>query len=265
MQERDYCDYEESFYENSGLKRFLDEKGISAFWEKNWRKIVTALILVLLIGYIPLYRQKGILFSGDFYRPQQLENGIYFEDADAYSDFSVYVEWPGNRYCNVTYIKTDRGYSQQTVHKKNYQLEMISSNELVIYENDKLLFEGSVEKTTYDDIYYLKSKDPNADDWGLVVHAGIAPDELTAMQVYNLYLNKQWNRGECGTPELLWTAIMMLAFWLLDIWFPKLFFTMRYGMSVENPEPSDFYLAMQKAGWVFVPIIAVIFLALSLV
>ena len=178
MQERDYCDYEESFYENSGLKRFLDEKGISAFWEKNWRKIVTALILVLLIGYIPLYRQKGILFSGDFYRPQQLENGIYFEDADAYSDFSVYVEWPGNRYCNVTYIKTDRGYSQQTVHKKNYQLEMISSNELVIYENDKLLFEGSVEKTTYDDIYYLKSKDPNADDWGLVVHAGIAPDEL---------------------------------------------------------------------------------------
>ena len=53
MQERDYCDYEESFYESSGLKRFLDEKGISAFLENHWRKLATILILLLLISQRP--------------------------------------------------------------------------------------------------------------------------------------------------------------------------------------------------------------------
>lgn len=265
MQKKDYYDYEESFFENSGLKRFMDEKGVSTFLEKNWRKIATILIFVLLIGYIPLHQQKGILFLGEFYKPQHVENGIYFEDADTRSDFSVYVEWPGAEYCNVTYTKTDVGYGQQVVHKRYYQLEMLNANELVIYENDKLMFEGSVEKSSFDDLYYLKSKDPDTNDWGIAVYAGMAPDALTAMQVYRLYLNEQVTRGYCGTPELLWTSLMMLAFWLVDIYFPNLFFNMRYGLSVNNPEPSDYYLAIQKVGWVFLPIIAVVFLALSLV
>ena len=265
MQERDYYDYEESFYESSGLKRFLDEKGISAFLEKNWRKIVTVLMLLLLIAYIPLYQQKGMFFAGEFYRPQKMENGIYFEDADTYSDFSVYVEWAGTKYCNVTYKKTNAGYGEQVTYKKYYQLEMISENELVIYENNKLLFEGSVERSGYDDLYYLKAKTPDTEDWGVVIYAGMAPDELTAMQVYKLYLNEPVSRGACGTPELMLIALMMLIFWLIDVWFPNFFFTMRYSMSVNNPEPSDYYLAVQQAEWVIIPILVVIFMALSLV
>lgn len=36
----------------------------------------------------------------------------------------------------------------------------------------------------------------------------------------------------------------------VDIAFPLAFFYFRYSFSVNNPEPSDFYLSMQKVGWV---------------
>lgn len=36
----------------------------------------------------------------------------------------------------------------------------------------------------------------------------------------------------------------------VDIAFPLAFFYLRYSFSVNNPEPSDFYLSMQKVGWV---------------
>ena len=36
----------------------------------------------------------------------------------------------------------------------------------------------------------------------------------------------------------------------VDIAFPLVFFYLRYSFSVQNPEPSDFYLSMQKVGWV---------------
>ena len=264
MQERDYYDYEESFYESSGLKRLLDEKGISAFLEKHWRKLVTVLILLLLIGYIPLSQQKGIEFFGKFYRPQQLENGIYFEDADRSSDYSVYVEWQGAEYCNVTYTKTKVGYTQPGVYKKYYQLEMKNTNELVIYENNKLFFEGTVEKSSYSDSYYLKEKNSGASYGGISMYTNIAPDELTAMQVYRLYLNEQITRGEYGTVEFVWASLIILTICLIDMWFPNLFFEINYSISVKNPEPSDYYLTMQKVGWVLLPIVAMVCLVLSL-
>jgi len=56
-------------------------------------------------------------------------------------------------------------------------------------------------------------------------------------------------------PFLLMALIILLITWV-DIKFPLFLFTLRHFMSVEDPEPSEFYLMMQKLSWYVLPIIA---------
>ena len=41
----------------------------------------------------------------------------------------------------------------------------------------------------------------------------------------------------------------------LDAAFPRVLFYMQHCCDVRDPEPSDFYLAMQRLGWVVYPVL----------
>lgn len=52
-----------------------------------------------------------------------------------------------------------------------------------------------------------------------------------------------------------------LAIYLVDMKYPLFFFQLHNSISVKDPEPSEFYLAMQKLGWfVIYPILLVVLL-----
>ena len=67
------------------------------------------------------------------------------------------------------------------------------------------------------------------------------------------YSAKDITRGNYG---LLVLALFFLAITIIDIKYPMLFFNLKYSFSVENPQPSDTYLALQKISWVAYPVIA---------
>jgi hypothetical protein len=63
-----------------------------------------------------------------------------------------------------------------------------------------------------------------------------------------------------GKVELLIMALFLIAIIAIDIKFPLFFFQLKHFLSVKDPEPSEFYIAMQRATWYVIPAIAVIIL-----
>ena len=51
-------------------------------------------------------------------------------------------------------------------------------------------------------------------------------------------------------------ALLLSGIAALDIAFPKALFYLRHFLSVQDPEPTDFYLAMQKVSWVILTAVA---------
>ena len=160
-----YNMYEESAWEKSGLKSFCDRKGITAFFEKYWKIIASILPVVILAIYAVFYMQKGIQFDGEFYRPEKTENGFIIEGFSEYDKFQIHVEKSVSDSCKVIYTVNDTA--------KEYRLEFANEEDLTIYENDELYFEGRLEKSTYDDSYYLKNKNGETDaSWLITISTG---------------------------------------------------------------------------------------------
>ena len=68
-----------------------------------------------------------------------------------------------------------------------------------------------------------------------------------------------------GKPEFLVPALLAIGLTLFDMKFPLFFFYTRNILDVRDPEPSDFYLLMQRISWVVMPVIGGFLLILALV
>ena len=63
------------------------------------------------------------------------------------------------------------------------------------------------------------------------------------------------SRGSWG---LYFTMLLFSALLALDAAYPLVLFECRHMCDVKDPEPSDFYLGMQRAGWCIYPILLLI-------
>ena len=57
-------------------------------------------------------------------------------------------------------------------------------------------------------------------------------------------------RGSWG---LYFIMVLFTLLVMLDVAFPRLLFYLQHCCDVRDPEPSDFYLAMQKVSWAVYP------------
>lgn len=254
--------YEESGWEKSGLKRFCDRLGISRFFEVYWKRLALAFPVIVLLIYGCFYFQKGISFDGRFYRTQKTEEGIYFEGFTQYDRFEIAVEKVKAGECQVIFrVNNEEKQYHLTVKEAGSEGKPVT-----IYEDEMLYFEGFLEKSVFDDSYYLKDKNGEPDvSWFITIQTSVGtPDSLSPRQLVNLYLGGEVSRGSCGHPEGIVMAVILFGIWLIDIHFPRFFFTLNYRASVRDPEPTDWYVFMQKLGWVLLPIAAVIVLGISL-
>ena len=60
------------------------------------------------------------------------------------------------------------------------------------------------------------------------------------------------HRGSMGLYILMVVLTLLL---MVDVAYPLLLFRLEHCCDVRDPEPSDFYLAMQKVAWVLYPIL----------
>ena len=250
--------YEESAWEKSRLKAFCDRTGISAFIEQYWKKFALLFPLVVFGIYLIFFFQKGISFDGNFYRTEKAESSFSFEGFSGNDTFHILVEKPNSETCHVVYTVNDE--------LKEYKLEISDGEEVTIYSDNLVYYEGYLEKSIFDDSVYLKDKNGEYDSsWFIYISTNMgAPEDLNARQLVNLYLAEEVNRGSCGHPELVFVVVILFIVWLLDIWFPDLFFSLKYYAAVRDPEPSEWYRITQKVGWIIVPFAAIVLLIVSL-
>lgn len=63
-----------------------------------------------------------------------------------------------------------------------------------------------------------------------------------------------------GDVRFLLLAVFLIILTAIDMRFPLFFFKLKYAFAVNDPEPSDFFLAMQRISWYAYSIIAFILL-----
>lgn len=66
-----------------------------------------------------------------------------------------------------------------------------------------------------------------------------------------------------GKWDFLLLALFIFAAVGLDMAFPLLGFSLSHRMWVENAEPSDAYLFMQRLGWVVMPILGLVIMVVA--
>lgn len=129
-----------------------------------------------------------------------------------------------------------------------------------ITKNDSLLFEGG-----YDPEYGMGwyDLDGNWDPFTMSVsYSSTAGDDYWEHYETDRGTILSFARGpqlvSRGSWELYFAMLLLSALLALDAAFPLVIFHWQHMCDVKDPEPSDFYLGMQRAGWCIYPILLLI-------
>ena len=233
----------------------------------RFQKILTVILLAMiaLFGLLNLLSRfnGGVTFEGSLLKKTVTEERITYagrvydetvvievQHNDA-ADMTEVVYRIGNRITDVCTlerglpeIQTERGHSVEGVR---------------IHKNGALLFEGG----------YAFVADPQSLRW-------YAPDGSVDLSFYMETRfesdTDHWKRYETTPQSIMRFALepatvcrgsllgyLVLVLWtllvLLDVRRPMALFRLQHCCDVRDPEPTDFYLTMQKIGWVLYPIL----------
>ena len=210
-------------------------------YEKHKKLCLTGICIFtfLFFGiYLSMLFQPGYRHFDAFMKKQ--DNGI-FTGSDFYGSYQMQIE------------RTDHGgtitFSVDDISKEYRITETDAGKNVYIYENDTLVFHG----------YYIDAGNQegwlisydNYDTFDVRIFASNvkpSPEELfpSYSWLYNCTMSdKTETRGE---PAALIPIVFLAVFLFLDIKFPDLFFNLKYRLSVDGGEPSDFYRSGQIIG-----------------
>lgn len=215
--------------------------------------ILAAMILLFgVLNVVSLFR-KGVVFEETLLRIQtEADHTTYY--GTVYGDEVSVTVRPAES--QVEYAVGTRVHDVYTVE---YPLDVMetqygSVQGIRILKNDKILFEGG-----YDPQQEFASWFDKNGEWapGIYVTYGTsggglsAPEELPRGNVmYFLNGPDVVHRGSIGLYLLM---VLMTLLLMLDVAYPLVLFRLEHCCDVRDPEPSDFYLAMQKVVWVIYP------------
>ena len=217
--------------------------------------ILAAMILLFgVLNVVSLFR-KGVVFDEHLLRIYETEDSTVYSGKVHREEVSVTVR---SDLQQVEYTVRDRIHDIYTIE---YPLESIktefgTANGIRILKNDKVLFEGGY----FPNQDFLLWVDPNGEwDAGIQISYGTygepekAPQELTKSNVmYFLEGPEVVHRGSIGLYVLMVAMTLLL---MLDVAHPLVLFKLQHMLDVRDPEPTEFYLGMQRVGWVIYPVL----------
>lgn len=223
------------------------------------------IILLLLAGMIVLFgiltavsrADQGVLFDGTVWKRTGSDSGTVYTG-----------KLPGEGAAVITVTRDGQGatveYASDVLHdiyRMEYPLPPVQTergavNGIRILKNGEVLFEGGYDGGKYG--WYDKN---GQWDSGFEVITGQdeAAPAFTGLNERNVVY---FAEGPALTARGSWFLYALMVFFtllvMLDVAFPTALFYMRHCCDVRDPEPSDFYLAMQKVSWVVYPILLLI-------
>ncbi len=230
--------------------------------EKNrvLKVISICIVIIIVCIYFFLFFQKGIIFEGKFLKQDKSTPYIQYKGYVNGVPVNILVDNAVNAdsIVNVTY----------EIGKiiRQYSIEFFNEYGVKVYQNDILLFSGKyipdkngIELFENNGKPYIKG----------MINVVVNNEDIfnETYQVGLLHIIKTAagdNIVNRGNPMLLFIAMLFLVIILIDIKYPKFFFYLRHGLSVEDPEPSEVYVTIQKATWYIASFIIIILLILSL-
>mgnify|MGYP007067563051 CR=1 FL=1 len=226
--------------------------------------VLLALAVMAVVFGILMFVSKshpGVLLDGALLQPAEVGDTVTYEGKLHGEQLSLSVQRESDTVTVVT-CETESG---SDVYRMEYPLEPIRAvdgfarGEMVdgirITKNGDVLFEGGYTRENGEFWYDADGRW----DQDVYLSAYLGSD----VGIRALELEKQDVMWLANDPELTtrgnWLYYFaMLLFSLmvaLDAAFPLALFYWRHMCDVRDPEPSDFYLTMQRIGWVVYPIL----------
>lgn len=234
-------------------------------WQNRIGKVIllvlSSIILVIFsIKYIALFNQKVIYFNGERLIQTKLANSTQYKGKYLYEPILITVQ---NNNQNtgeiiVEYNLPNRLYFKYLVYVDNTdeyggKIRIMQDNNEIFngfYRNNHLLYLFTSDFEPY-----------SVDVLGIVVNSDYYPDDYTPPLRSTARFATGDGVEKRGQIYPLIMFLLVLIVYLIDIKFPLLFFTLQNFLSVKDPEPTEFYLSMQKLRWhVIFPITLVVLL-----
>jgi hypothetical protein len=225
--------------------------------------IVGLLLLLLLVVYFRIFFTTGIIVDDTFLKKTIRSSEIDYTGKSEFGTLEVTVQGHRNKDSTsiVTYHLPNQIYRQftvQLVDGSDWSRGITSISDSYGKSVDIIRY------TSEEPFLYDVNGEPMIDINGMTYFSGENPYENSyKVNLKNVADTATYSRELIrGNYVYLIFAVILIGFTLIDIRFPLFFFHMRYALSVDNPEPTDWYLFLQKVAWHVYP--AVIFMIAAL-
>ena len=228
--------------------------------------LISMAAMVVLFGVLMVAArfQKGVEFEGGLLRRTETEESVIYNGKVRGEQVEITVRAAGSG--NLTEVDFRIGNRIQDDCTLETGLPPIQAEQLGpvehirITKNDILLFEGG-----YDPEYGMGwyDLDGNWDPFAMSVsYSSTAGDDYWEHYETDRGTILSFARGpqlvSRGSWMLYFTMLLFSGLLALDAAFPLVIFHLQHMCDVKDPEPSDFYLGMQRAGWCVYPFLILI-------
>lgn len=232
------------------------------FFTEHKRKLTVASIAALVILffiYLYAFSRPGV-WHGDAFLYRQKDGS--FRGHDVFAEYEMHIMQEESFKTKIDFKVNDTLKSYKLLYSP---IANSSYWNLEIFENGTSVFKG---KTISSDPVMLMDENEKLD-----IHFSVSTtsDFFETPTTEELFPTNaklaSWTFG--GIPEVRGNLVMLIMIFVfslflgLDLAFPLLFFYLEHGLDVTGGEPSDFFLAAQKAGRFFLAIGILICIVLS--
>lgn len=192
-------------------------------------------VAVLLAFYLWAALRPGVWLRNAFLY-QQADGS--FSGRDSYGRYALDItSAPG---------ETDVQFCLDDVPTR-YRICTENSSHVEIYREKQLLFSGGAQGEARDALLW-KDSGGLADDICVVVNGEYTQEDLqpSCQWLYNVAVGGR--RETRGDVSFLVPMALLAILLVLDVKWPRLFWTLRHGLEVSGGEPSEWYFTCQKMG-----------------
>lgn len=235
---------------------------------KSFMVVLLAILLIIIFFYYRAFFTIGVYFNDTFLKKEVVANEIHFNGKNKYGNINITVRGKGieneKSSAEVDFMLPNNIKKQFKVYF-NYGQWDIGAIEIKD-EKENTLFEGKYRKNGFW-LYDNNGESVIEENIGFFTDTG---EEITYDTDYKLPLKKVAefsmleNETIRGDFEIMLFAVFLLLITFIDIKSPLLFFTLSHYLHVKDPEPTEFYIAMQRISWVLFPIIGIVMLIVAI-
>ena len=229
----------------------------------RYQNIILAILVVMTVAFGALLfynrTQPGIQFRDGFLKQEiRTENTVYYGSCQG-EKTAIYVTNLDTCTC-VQVVAGERNWTYYVFPwegKINDHAYRDDTPIIITNQDGKTIFKGYLTGGNY---RYLLDENGEMDSDSFGIFAFTESDRNDPWERYTP--SKQLVAELATQPDLvcrgsigLFFLMIFFAFLLaVDIVMPELFFQLKHILDVRDPEPSDFYIAMQRLSWAILPV-----------